>query len=117
MTLVARLDGALVGSAVVSPPGLLDGCDWYRRPGVAVVSMLGVDPTLRGTGLGARLLAAAEEAARSLGAAELALDTAVPAVELREWYSRRGYREVDEADWSFTSFLSVVLSKSLLEVR
>ncbi|TDC39405.1 GNAT family N-acetyltransferase [Micromonospora sp. 15K316] len=48
----------------------------------------------RGTGGGARLLAAAEEAARDLGAARIVLDTRLDLVEARALYVRHGYAEV-----------------------
>jgi GNAT superfamily N-acetyltransferase len=53
-----------------------------------------VRPGLRGTGGGARLLAAADEAARSLGARRIVLDTRLDLVEARALYARHGYREI-----------------------
>ncbi len=53
-----------------------------------------VDPVARGTGGGAALLAAAEEAAVSLGASAIRLDTRADLVEARALYARHGYREV-----------------------
>ncbi len=53
-----------------------------------------VRPSRRGTGGGARLLAAVEEAARSLGARRIVLDTRLDLVEARALYTRHGYREI-----------------------
>jgi len=53
-----------------------------------------VRPGLRGTGGGARLLAAVDEAARSLGARRIVLDTRLDLVEARALYARHGYREI-----------------------
>ncbi|MEV7783250.1 GNAT family N-acetyltransferase [Kitasatospora sp. NPDC088351] len=53
-----------------------------------------VRPGLRGTGGGARLLAAVDEAARALGAERIVLDTRLDLVEARALYSRHGYREI-----------------------
>ncbi|MFI6848258.1 GNAT family N-acetyltransferase [Kitasatospora sp. NBC_00085] len=49
---------------------------------------------LRGTGGGGRLLAAVDEAARSLGAERIVLDTRLDLVEARALYARHGYREI-----------------------
>jgi GNAT superfamily N-acetyltransferase len=97
----------------VTPPGAASGCSWYERPDVAVFGMLAVDPALRRTGLGVRLVRHAEERARVLGAGELALDTAREAHHLVAWYAALGYRHVDVVDWPFTNFDSVVMSKAL----
>lgn len=53
-----------------------------------------VDPALRGTGGGARLLAAVDGAARALGAERIVLDTRLDLVEARALYLRHGYREI-----------------------
>ena len=53
-----------------------------------------VRPALRGTGGGARLLAAVEEAARGLGAGRIVLDTRLDLVEARALYTRHGYAEI-----------------------
>ncbi|GGX52397.1 GNAT family N-acetyltransferase [Streptomyces minutiscleroticus] len=50
---------------------------------------------LRGRGGGAALLAAAEEAARALGAVRLVLDTRHDLVEARALYARHGYVETE----------------------
>ncbi|MEU8778160.1 GNAT family N-acetyltransferase [Streptomyces sp. NPDC048606] len=53
-----------------------------------------VDPRARGTGGGAALLAALEEAGRALGAERVRLDTRSDLVEARALYARHGYREI-----------------------
>ncbi|MBV6700507.1 GNAT family N-acetyltransferase [Kitasatospora aureofaciens] len=53
-----------------------------------------VRPTVRGTGGGARLLAAVDTAARSLGATRIILDTRLDLVEARALYARHGYHEI-----------------------
>ena len=53
-----------------------------------------VRPEARGTGLAPRLLAAAEGAARALGATTIRLDTRLDLVEARALYARHGYAEV-----------------------
>ncbi|RSS57806.1 GNAT family N-acetyltransferase [Streptomyces sp. WAC06614] len=53
-----------------------------------------VDPRVRGTGGGAALLAALEDAARSLGARRIRLDTRTDLVEARGLYAKHGYGEI-----------------------
>ncbi|MFF2658288.1 GNAT family N-acetyltransferase [Kitasatospora sp. NPDC058032] len=53
-----------------------------------------VRPVRRGTGGGARLMAAIDEAARALGAERIVLDTRLDLVEARTLYTRHGYREI-----------------------
>ena len=53
-----------------------------------------IRPAARGTGGGARLLTAVEEAARGLGAERIVLDTRLDLVEARALYVRHGYDEI-----------------------
>ncbi|MEU6891983.1 GNAT family N-acetyltransferase [Streptomyces sp. NPDC046557] len=53
-----------------------------------------VDPRARGTGGGAALLGALEDAARDLGAERVRLDTRSDLVEARRLYARQGYAEI-----------------------
>ncbi|MEV6119713.1 GNAT family N-acetyltransferase [Streptomyces sp. NPDC052077] len=81
--LVARHGGAPAGTAGVR---LLD-------PGRAELTRVFVLPELRGRGGAALLVRSAEEAARSLGAVRMVLDTRSDLVEARALYARLGYRE------------------------
>jgi hypothetical protein len=57
---------------------------------------------------------AALEYASSHGGHTVALDTAAPATDLIELYTRWGYVTVDEADWRpFTNYVSVVMSRAI----
>lgn len=119
--------GRLCGTVIVYPPAagafsdddLLaaqrsgDGAAWLKQPGIAHLGQFAVDPDLQGQGLGARLMKTAEEKARSLGAREIALDTAEPAHHLVALYRRRGYRHVGYAQWTGKTYRSVIMSKSL----
>ena len=53
-----------------------------------------VDPRARGTGGGAALLAALEQAGRDLGAVRVRLDTRSDLVEARALYARHEYAEI-----------------------
>lgn len=58
------------------------------------IENVAVAPGQQGTGIGARLLDAAEEQARALGLGELRLYTNARMTENLSYYPRRGYREV-----------------------
>ncbi|PCG87672.1 GNAT family N-acetyltransferase [Streptomyces sp. WZ.A104] len=64
------------------------------EPGTAELTRVYVRPAFRGTGGGAVLLAAVEEAARAFGVRLLRLDTRTDLVEARGLYAKHGYREV-----------------------
>ncbi|MER5514459.1 GNAT family N-acetyltransferase [Streptomyces sp. NPDC002763] len=83
--LIARYDGAPAGSAGVR---LLD-------PATAELTRVFVHEGLRGRGGAALLVAAAEDAARALGAGRLVLDTRTDLVEARALYARLGYTETE----------------------
>ncbi|MEV7926938.1 MULTISPECIES: GNAT family N-acetyltransferase [unclassified Kitasatospora] len=103
-----ELESGLAGSPsddLAAPDGLFllghyDGaaqsCAGLRRRDADTVELtrVFVRPGLRGTGGGARLLAAVDEAARSLGARRIVLDTRLDLVEARALYTRHGYREI-----------------------
>lgn len=103
----------LLATATLSPPHLVHGCAWYDRDDVASVGQFAVHPEWQGRGLGALLMSQAEQAARALAAAEVAVDTSEHAHHLINWYERLGYRFVGHADWNVTNYRSVVLSKTI----
>lgn len=110
---VALHDERLVGTITYNPVGSSRGSAWLESDGVAHVQQLGVDPEYRGRGIGGRLMQTIEERAANDGALELALDTAVPARQLIDWYERRGYRYIEKVNWTMTNYESVVMSKRL----
>ncbi|MFE4697212.1 GNAT family N-acetyltransferase [Streptomyces sp. NPDC056738] len=81
--LLARHDGEPGGTAGVR---MLDA-------GTGELSRVFVRADLRGKGAAPLLLAAAEAAARGLGARQLVLDTRSDLVEARALYARHGYEE------------------------
>ncbi|KQY58139.1 hypothetical protein ASD11_00240 [Aeromicrobium sp. Root495] len=72
------------------------GCVGVRtlQPGTAEVKRLWVREDARGSGLGRRLLQAAEESAARTGSTLLRLDTHASLAAARRHYDRSGYREV-----------------------
>ncbi|GGV40256.1 N-acetyltransferase [Kitasatospora herbaricolor] len=63
-------------------------------PGTVELTRVFVRSEARGSGGGARLLAAVDEAARALGARRIVLDTRLDLVEARALYTRHGYAEI-----------------------
>jgi GNAT superfamily N-acetyltransferase len=91
MLLLGRYGGEPAGTAGVR---LLDGCGTAQgEPGelVAELKRLFVLKEARGTGGGPVLLAAAEDAARELGARIMLLDTRSDLAEAWSLYERSGY--------------------------
>jgi GNAT superfamily N-acetyltransferase len=104
----------MIGTILLLPPSARASyCTWYDRAEVAVVSQFAVEPELQRQGFGGRLLDFAERRARTLGAAEVAVDTAEGAAHLIRFYSTRGYRHIGYAQWEHTNYRSVILSKRL----
>lgn len=111
--LLAFIDTTLVGTVTALPGGRQSECFWYRRPDTAGMAQLAVEPCFQGRGIGRALMDAAERRVAEWGATRIAVDTAEQAAELIATYRRRGYSAVDSISWSFTSYRSVVLVKSL----
>lgn len=79
--------------------GVLIGCVQVARAGedLAYLGMLTVEPTLQASGLGRRLLAAAEvEAVSRFGARRMEMTVIRRRAELIAWYERRGYAPTGE---------------------
>jgi GNAT superfamily N-acetyltransferase len=72
-----------------------------------------VRPENQGQGAGSLLITEVERLAREHGAGELALDTAVPATHLIEFYRRRGFRQVETTQWKGKTYASVIMRKAL----
>ena len=118
---VAILDGKIVGSVTFKYPVVFEGSDksrWYSRPDVAYFGQFGVEPRLQGQGIGSRMLNLVERTARESGANELAFDTSENATRLIEYYSKRGFRFVEEIDHRpVVNYKSLIMSKRLVDVN
>jgi len=79
--LLAEQDGALAGSVYVE-----------LRGDRAYLGLLSVDPALQKTGLGRRLVGAAEEFAREMGSHHMDLTVVNLRIELPPFYQKLGYR-------------------------
>ena len=105
-------DGAmLVGSIRDDDGRLVAGLYGWTWGGAGFVDLLWVEEEHRRTGLGTRLLTAAEDEARARGCTQLLLAT--HAFQAPDFYQARGYREVGRfADYPRGSF-QVQLAKRL----
>ena len=112
---VAENRGDIIGTVTIYRPSSSSLCEWYRQPTVYSFGQFAVRPDLQRRGFGSGIYEHVEAFARSLGAAELALDTAEGALHLRRWYERLGFRFVQFISWDETNYRSVILSKSLNE--
>lgn len=84
VVMVASIDGAWVACASLKT----------LTPGVGYLKRMWVDGSLRGMGIGRRLLAAMESEARQLGMTTLRLETNRALVEAIRMYRHLGYDEV-----------------------
>ncbi len=80
-------DGQIAGFAII-----------IAQPGYLLLDNVAVLPAAQGRGIGARLLALAEEQARGLGLREIRLYTNETMTENLAYYPRRGYAETHRAD-------------------
>jgi GNAT superfamily N-acetyltransferase len=85
---VAELDGAVVGVATARAfPGI------HIPDPVAWLTVLVVDESVRGRGVGRRLVTEAEQWARARGAKRLSLTSAVHRKEAHQFYINLGYQQ------------------------
>jgi predicted N-acetyltransferase YhbS len=110
---VAVAGEELIGTISLWPPHNDPGSEWYHRPEVASANQFAVEPQWQKQGIGGRLLARGEQWAREAGYSELAVDTALPATHLIDYYTRHGFRQVEFVTWPLRNFSSVILSKTL----
>ena len=90
---VAEASGQLVGFLEVDLRSHADGCD-PTRP-VGYIEGWYIDPEWRGQGIGRKLLAAAEDWARSHGCHEMASDTWIDNELSQRIHEAAGYTVVD----------------------
>jgi predicted N-acetyltransferase YhbS len=86
LVLVAELDGAVIGCLSTSIMRVL-----HRPAPVGRISMMVVDEALRGRGIGAQLVRAAEEALAAQGCYMVEVTSHVHRTDAHRFYERLGY--------------------------
>ncbi len=112
-TFVAESGGALVGMILLNEQEDAAFPAHFTRPGVAHFSLFAVDPDCQGRGIGRLLLSATEARAGALGLTDLALSMAEPDQNLLDFYLRLGFRFVEDWQWPYTNYRSVILSRPI----
>lgn len=98
---VAEHDGRVVGTVTYYDDAAAEGIGWPT--GWAGVRALGVDPTVRGRGVGRILMRVCLERARAAGAAVLCLHTAEFMTTAVAMYLAMGFRRVPSFDFDAAS--------------
>jgi GNAT superfamily N-acetyltransferase len=86
LVLVAEFDGAVIGCLSTSTMRVL-----HRPAPVGRISMMVVDEALRGRGIGAAMLRAAEEALAGQGCYMVEVTSQVRRIDAHRFYERLGY--------------------------
>lgn len=83
----------------IAETGRLTGCVYLKNKGNSLyLGMLTVSPAEQNQGLGKRLLAAAEQHARSEGCTSIRMTVISVREALIAWYERHGYRTTGETE-------------------
>jgi GNAT superfamily N-acetyltransferase len=113
---VAEFEDRIAGTISIRRATPEDVVEPFRDPETMICGQFGVEPDLRGRGIGGALHQHAIDFAVASGARTLALDTAEPAAHLIALYSRWGYRIVARHRWSSTNYRSVIMTRPLAGV-
>lgn len=97
-TLVAEANGRLAGFAIVSFEELRRPFGPWARPVVASLDAIAVHEDAQGNGVGAALLAEAEQVARAQQAVSLTLRTAVTNARAQGLFRRAGFQTTVRLD-------------------
>jgi predicted N-acetyltransferase YhbS len=97
--LVAEIDGRIVGS-VLFFPRVMYRAAWPAD--VATFGTLAVDPTIRRSGIGGRLVEACIERAKAEGATGLMIETMPFMASAEAFYGRFGFKRWPAGDWDGT---------------
>lgn len=97
--LVAELDGRVVGTVAMFPPGAKGSEAWIA--GAADLRHLATDPSLHGRGLSRPLLDAIEDVARKWKVTAICLHVRRGATGVARLYQSRGYVRAPEGDLDY----------------
>ncbi|MBF0687659.1 MAG: GNAT family N-acetyltransferase [Cellulomonas sp.] len=113
---LAEPTGRLVGTVAASSPpgrGIKALTDLALEPDRVWLNQLAVHPDVRRRGLATLLWRTVREWSLEHGMRSVGLDTAVPAVALRDLYRRWGFVEADTVQWPGKTYRSVVMVHDL----
>lgn len=108
---VAELNGQIVGTLALFPPGSSRSEAWVK--GAADLRHLAVDESARGLGISTKLIETAEQKARELGASIVCLHVRRGATGVRELYERHGYQRDGQGDLDYAEVYLEAFCKSL----
>ena len=103
LVLVAELEGRVVGTVAVWPPGAAASEAWL--PEACDLRHLAIDPAVQGRGLSKPLLDEAERRARQMGARYVCLHVRRGNKGVARLYMDRGYARAPEGDLDFPEVL------------
>ena len=112
-TFLATAGDLIVGIVTLNEVHATHGTPFYDRPDVAEFGQFAVRPSYQRHGIGSRLIELVERRARDKGVRELALNTSEHAAHLIAFYTGKGYRFIEYAQWREVNYRSMVFSKSL----
>ena len=110
---VAILNNKLIGTICYRSPALKAKHEYYNQPFVASYGQFAIDPAYQNVGLGGKLIDFVEKCAVRDNAKEIGIDTAEGAIDLIEFYKKRGYHFKAYAQWETTNYRSVIMTKTL----
>lgn len=109
--LVAEVDGEVVGTVALLPPGAPGSQAWL--PGAADLRQLATSVRFHGTGLARPLLDAADDVARQWGVETVTLHVRKGANGVMRMYERRGYVRDPAGDLELPTVSLVAFSRRL----
>ena len=110
---VAIAERRMVGSMTLQGPDRHAACAWYRRPEVAILRQLVIDPQQRDRGCAEALVDVALHWARANDYAELAVEVPTEPAELIPYFRSHGFRIVDSVRVPDGGRLDAVLSQPI----
>lgn len=90
-----------------------DAPEIYKDQDSVLVGKFAVEPSLQKLGLGEKLMDFVECYAVKNGKKRVVLDTSEKALHLIEYYTRRGYKFIENWQWPDVNYRSVIMSKEL----
>ncbi|MBE2217658.1 MAG: GNAT family N-acetyltransferase [Ignavibacteria bacterium] len=90
-----------------------DAPEIYKDPDSVLVGKFAVEPELQKMRLGEKLMDFVESYAAKNGKKRVVLDTSEKALHLIEYYTRRGYKFIENWQWPDVNYRSVIMSKEI----